>query len=46
MRITLPSGTAAEIAEPSDTDDVATMGLVIGQLEQLRDMRRVPVPGQ
>ncbi len=29
MRITLPSGTEAEIAEPSDTDDPATMGLVI-----------------
>ncbi len=29
MRILLPSGTAAEIAEPSDTDVVATMGLVI-----------------
>ena len=29
MRITLPSGTEAEFAEPSDTDDDATMGLVI-----------------
>lgn len=29
MRITLPSGTAAEIAEPTDSDDGPTMGLVI-----------------
>ena len=29
MRITLPSGTEAEIAEPMDTDDTSTMGLVI-----------------
>ena len=29
MRITLPSGTEAEFAEPSDSDDEATMGLVI-----------------
>ncbi len=29
MRITLPSGTEAEIAEPSDSDGAATMGLVI-----------------
>jgi dienelactone hydrolase len=29
MRITLPSGTEAEIAEPADSDDKATMGLVI-----------------
>jgi dienelactone hydrolase len=29
MRITLPSGTEAEIAEPSDTDSAPTMGLVI-----------------
>ncbi len=29
MRITLPSGTEAEIAEPMDTDDDPTMGLVI-----------------
>jgi carboxymethylenebutenolidase len=29
MRITLPSGTEAEIAEPSDTDIAPTMGLVI-----------------
>ncbi len=29
MRITLPSGTEAELAEPMDTDDPATMGLVI-----------------
>ncbi len=29
MRITLPSGTHAEFAEPCDTDDDATMGLVI-----------------
>jgi carboxymethylenebutenolidase len=29
MRITLPSGTDAEIAEPSDADASATMGLVI-----------------
>jgi carboxymethylenebutenolidase len=29
MRITLPSGTEAEIAEPSDADDSSSMGLVI-----------------
>ncbi len=29
MRITLPSGTEAEIAEPMDTDDSSSMGLVI-----------------
>ena len=29
MRITLPSGTEAEIAEPMDTDDPSSMGLVI-----------------
>jgi len=29
MRMTLPSGTEAEIAEPMDRDDDATMGLVI-----------------
>jgi carboxymethylenebutenolidase len=29
MRITLPSGTLAEISEPTDTDDASTMGLVI-----------------
>jgi dienelactone hydrolase len=29
MRITLPSGTAAEIAHPSDADKPSTMGLVI-----------------
>lgn len=29
MRITLPSGTEAEIAEPADSDDTAVMGLVI-----------------
>ena len=29
MRITLPSGTEAEIAEPVDTDDPSSMGLVI-----------------
>jgi carboxymethylenebutenolidase len=29
MRITLPSGTEAEIAEPMDTDDSPSMGLVI-----------------
>ncbi len=29
MRITLPSGTEAEIAEPTDSDDESTMGLVI-----------------
>ncbi len=29
MRITLPSGTEAEIAEPMDTDDTSSMGLVI-----------------
>jgi carboxymethylenebutenolidase len=29
MRITLPSGTEAEIAERTDTDDAPTMGLVI-----------------
>jgi dienelactone hydrolase len=29
MRITLPSGTEAEIAEPSDADDPSTMGMVI-----------------
>ena len=29
MRITLPSGTKAELAEPMDHDDTATMGLVI-----------------
>jgi carboxymethylenebutenolidase len=29
MRITLPSGTAAEIAEPMEADDPPTMGLVI-----------------
>jgi carboxymethylenebutenolidase len=29
MRITLPSGTEAEIAEPADSDDESTMGLVI-----------------
>ena len=29
MRITLPSGTEAEIAEPTDSDDESTMGLVV-----------------
>lgn len=29
MRITLPSGTQAEIAEPMDTDNTSSMGLVI-----------------